>query len=314
MEAQDIYTSNDSYLYQDDYPWQLAGWNYVTASYDVQLYYDTTVVVHLQDSQPFHFLDTESGSTSAEVLANVDPGATYYIISELYLDVATVGTCPDGQYYDIFAFWWYGGLNYGDWYFGYMLNWPDICIPEEWFYVGNLMAPVHTPCSFPTGETSNIGEGWVDVQYINSYAEGGEYLVSLGSAFKYRGIKETGSTYDGCYFQGSEHSAITNVILGGGFLSNLGRFDDFVGVPIWYIDYYRSNYPGSDCSISADQYEYLDNCDNGATFQNTAFEYNPNYIQVFTSGDKRAMASRNGVAIDDYEHFPSDYRSRFRNR
>jgi hypothetical protein len=173
---------NDSYLYQDDNPWQLAGWGNLTASYDVQWYYNTTVVVRLQDSQPFHFLDTESGSTSAEVLADVDPGATYYIISELFVDVATVGTYPDGQYYDIFAFWWYGGANYGDWYYDYTLNRPDICVEEESFYMGNLIAEVDMPPhidsispnkgsrdagvgvtisgdGFGTGATINVGSG-----------------------------------------------------------------------------------------------------------------------------------------------------------
>jgi hypothetical protein len=92
IQAQDVYLWNDEMLYQDEYPWQLAGWGNLTASYDVSFYYDTSITVRMQDSTPFHFLDTEYGSTSAEVMAYVDPGATYHIISELYLTAVYVGS------------------------------------------------------------------------------------------------------------------------------------------------------------------------------------------------------------------------------
>ena len=145
VQAQDIYLWNDSMLYQNESPWQLAGWGNVTASYDVQFYYDTTVVVRLQDSTPFHFLDTESGSYSAQVSANVDPGAAYFIISELYVNVFYRGYCPDDEYYDIFGFWWYDGQSYEDWWFDFTLRGPDICVSEESTDVGDLIAEVDTP-------------------------------------------------------------------------------------------------------------------------------------------------------------------------
>ena len=145
IEAQDVYLWNDEMLYQDEYPWQLAGWGNLTASYDVCFYYDTSITVRMQDSTPFHFLDTEYGSTSAEVMAYVDPAATYHIISELYLTAVTVGFCEDGEYYDIFDFWWYDGQSYGDWWFDFTMMAPAICIYYGEVYVGNCFLDINTP-------------------------------------------------------------------------------------------------------------------------------------------------------------------------
>jgi hypothetical protein len=144
LHAQDIYLWNDSMLYQDEDPWELAGWGNLTASYDVQFYYDTTINVYLMD-QPFHYLDIESGSTSAEVLADVDPGATYYIISELFVSAFYVGPCYPDEYYDIFAFWWYGGETYGDWWYDFVMTEPSICVSEVSIYLGNLILEIDTP-------------------------------------------------------------------------------------------------------------------------------------------------------------------------
>lgn len=45
VQAQDVYLWNDQMLYETESPWQLAGWGNLTASYDVQFYYDTRVDV-----------------------------------------------------------------------------------------------------------------------------------------------------------------------------------------------------------------------------------------------------------------------------
>jgi hypothetical protein len=57
----------------------------------------------------------------------------------LNLDKSDVGYCTDGEYYDIFDYWWYGGESYGDWYFDFTMKGPAICVSYEQICLGNLM-------------------------------------------------------------------------------------------------------------------------------------------------------------------------------
>lgn len=96
-QAQDVYLWNDYMLYQDEEPWQLAGWGNLSASYHVQFYYDTSIDVYLMQ-QPFQYLDIESGSTSAQFSTDVEPGTSYHIISELFFTAVFVDICYPDEY------------------------------------------------------------------------------------------------------------------------------------------------------------------------------------------------------------------------